>query len=51
MIENCDCHNVTAWSGERDYLCYQYPPDDKMLVPFSQDCTNAFYLPSGAPAA
>jgi FkbM family methyltransferase len=46
MIENSDWHNVTAWLGERDYLCHQYLPGDNVLVPFSQACTNAFYLPA-----
>jgi len=46
MIENSDWHSVTAWLSERDYLCYQYLPDDNLLVPFSQACTNAFYLPA-----
>lgn len=45
MIENSDWENVTAWLSKREYICYQYLPEENVLVPLKEACTNSIYLP------
>ena len=47
MVENNDWHSVTAFLSGLGYSCFRYVAEERRLVPFFGQNTNAFYLSDG----